>query len=94
MTFPITAVMDDAALLGPWFTGPSWNTWRSVLKAAFALSMDKEERHLLATVAHRDPPSRRVREAWVVAGRRAGKDSVASAISTYFSAFVDYSDSR
>jgi hypothetical protein len=33
-------------------------------------------------VAERKPPSRRVRELWVIAGRRAGKDSIASAIAT------------
>jgi hypothetical protein len=31
----------------------------------------------------RSPPSRRVRELWIVAGRRAGKDSIASMLATY-----------
>jgi hypothetical protein len=89
--FPITAMMSDAALLGPWFSGPSWDAWRAILKAAFALPMSAEERLLFRSVAQRDPPPRRVRELWVIAGRRAGKDSVASGIGTYYAALQDYS---
>jgi hypothetical protein len=91
ISYPITAMMSDAALLGPWFSGPSWDAWRAVLKATFALPMSDEERRLFAGVAQRDPPARRVRELWVIAGRRAGKDSVASAIGTHSAAFSDYS---
>ena len=31
-----------------------------------------------------------VKELWVIAGRRAGKDSVASAVATYIAVTVDY----
>jgi hypothetical protein len=44
------------------------------LKAAFALKMGSEELALFRAVAERDPPKKRVRELWVIAGRRAGKD--------------------
>jgi len=37
----------------------------------------------------RDPPARPVKELWIIAGRRAGKDSLASAIATAF-AMGDY----
>ena len=86
----IVQALDDANLLGPWFAGPSWATWKAVLKAAFALKMDSEELALFRAVAERDPPKKRVRELWVIAGRRAGKDSVASAVACYFSAFIDW----
>jgi hypothetical protein len=35
----------------------------------------------------RDPPKKRVKELWIIAGRRAGKDSAASLISTYAAIF-------
>jgi hypothetical protein len=81
---PITAALDDPALFGPWFSGESWAVWRAILKAAFCLPMTEAEIELFRSVAERDPPKRRVRELWINAGRRAGKDSVASAIAAYF----------
>jgi hypothetical protein len=86
----VVDVMDDPALFAPWFSGPSWDVWRAVLKAAFALPMDDAERRLFACVAERDPPRKRVRELWAVASRRAGKDSIASLIATHFAAFESY----
>jgi hypothetical protein len=91
MTFSIAEAMTDPELFEPFFRGPSWALWRSVLKAAFALTMTKKEVELFRSVADRDPPKKRVRELWCIAGRRSGKDSIASAIATYFSGFVDYS---
>jgi hypothetical protein len=89
----LLAAMDDEKLLGRAFVGPSWSTWRAILKAAFALPMSPVENEAFRLVADRDPPASRVRELWVVAGRRAGKDSIASAIATWFAAFHDYSRS-
>ena len=86
----IVQALDDEHLFGPWFSGPSWATWKAVLKAAFAIPMDELELELFRVVAKRDPPKRRVRELWVAAGRRAGKDSVASAIAAFAAGFVDY----
>ena len=82
--------MDDKRLFGPWFSGPSWSTWKTVLKAAHALPMTATEVELFRTVAERNPPQKRVRELWVRAGRRAGKDSVASAIAAHAAAFGSY----
>jgi hypothetical protein len=86
----IVQCLDDANLFGPWFAGPSWSTWKAVLKGAFALKMDDEELKLFRAVAERDPPKKRVRELLVIAGRRAGKDSVASALAAYFAGFIDW----
>ena len=86
----ITDALDDPALFGAWFSGPSWSAWRAVLKGAFALPMAEAEIELFRGLANRAPPKKRVREVWIIAGRRAGKDSVASAIATWFAAFVDY----
>jgi hypothetical protein len=84
---------DDPGFFGPYFAGPSWDTWRAVLKAAHGASLTDTELALFRSVADRDPPKRRVRELWVVAGRRSGKDSVASAMATY-SALQPYSGLR
>ncbi len=42
MTTVIDAMTDEEAF-GLWFAGPSWGTWRIVLKGAFALPMTPEE---------------------------------------------------
>lgn len=86
----IVDAFDDPALFGPWFSGPSWCLWRAILKAAFALPMTDEEIALFRGVADRDPPRKRVRELWVIAGRRAGKDSIASFIAAWTMAFMNY----
>ena len=86
----LPAALDDRNLFGAWFAGASWNAWRAVLKAAFAVPMSDDELELFRSVAERDPPRRRVRELWIVGGRRGGKDSIASAIAAWFTAFVSY----
>jgi hypothetical protein len=82
--------ISDPNLLGPWFRGPSWDAWKAVLKGAFGLPMSLEELATFRELAQREPPGRRVRELWVVAGRRAGKDSIASAIAAWAAAGTDY----
>jgi hypothetical protein len=85
----ICAAMGDPLVFGSGFRGASWDSWRTILKAAFALPMSDKERGFLRTVADRDPPRHRVRELWVVAGRRAGKDSIASLIAAHAAALLD-----
>jgi hypothetical protein len=59
-----------------------------ILRAAFALPMSKKEIAFFKTIAgDRDPPKKRVRELWVVGGRRGGKDSIASLIATFSAVF-------
>jgi hypothetical protein len=84
--------LDDPNLFSPWFAGPPWDAWRVVLKGAFALPMSGAEIELFRTLADRDPPTSRVRELWIIAGRRCGKDSVASVIAAQFAGFGDYLD--
>jgi hypothetical protein len=84
---------DDPEIFGPHFAGPSWDVWRAVLKAAHGVALDDVEIELFRSVADRDPPKRRVKELWVIAGRRSGKDSVASALATY-AALQPYSGLR
>src|SRR5665213_1598157 len=78
----VSDAMKSPKLLGPHFSGDSWATWRAVLKATFAESMSEAEITTFRLVAERDPPSKAVSEAVIIAGRGAGKDSVASLIAT------------
>lgn len=81
--------LTDPALFQPWFPGETWDGWRVVLKAAYALPMTGDEVEFFRSVAERDPPKRRVRELWCVVGRRGGKDSVASVIAAHSAALFD-----
>jgi hypothetical protein len=77
------AAISTGGLLSYAFQGLSWERWRACLKAAWAETMTPEEETLFREVAGgRNAPTARVRELWCVLGRRAGKDSVASAIVT------------
>jgi hypothetical protein len=82
--FPISVsdAMASALLFGPFFRGPSWDTWRAVLRAAAAEPMSDCEKAAFGAVAAREPPAKRVKELICVAGRGAGKDSIASLIAT------------
>jgi hypothetical protein len=83
----IITAFDDPDLFGKFFVGDSWNGWRSVLKAAFALPMSEADTAFFRSVAgDRLAPTQAVREFWAVVGRRGGKDSVASAIAAYVAA--------
>jgi hypothetical protein len=87
--FSVVDAMDR--LFEPWFRGPSWSGWRSVLKAAFALPMTAEEVAFFKSVAgNREVPARRVKELWVCAGRRSGKDSIASLVACWTAAFARF----
>lgn len=85
----VIAAMENPRLFEPWFRGPTWDGWRAVLKGAFALAMNDQELAFFRQVAERDPPHKRVRELWIVAGRRAGKDSVASLIAAWSASMFD-----
>ncbi len=83
--------MDDPNLFGPWVSGSSWNSWRTFLKALFALPLTKHElevfrHHTGRTAKSREP----AREAWIIAGRRSGKSFITSLVSVYLSCFRSY----
>ena len=79
----IIQCLDDPNLFQKWFSGESWSAWRTILKASFALPMTDEEVSFFRTIAEREPPKSPVNELIVIAGRRAGKDSVASLLAAY-----------
>jgi hypothetical protein len=93
-----TSVIDfisDPNLLGPHFSGPSWDRWRAVLRAGFALPMSKRERMLFAEVAgDRAPPKRRVKELVCCVGRGGGKNSIGGALATHIATTADFAGLR
>ena len=89
-TASIADAFDDPAAFGGAFPGPSWGLWRAIIKSAFALPMTDDEVAAFRSVADRDPPRAHVKELWIIAGRRAGKDSVAAGIAAWFGAFQNY----
>ena len=86
MNVEIGTALSDERMFAPFFVGKSWDPWRSVLRAAFAEPMTKAETTFFRTVAQRDPPTQRVKEFWVISGRRSGKDSTASAVVAHVAA--------
>src|SRR5262245_29827397 len=95
MTQPsIADALNDARLLGAAIGDLStWSTWVACLKAAFGLTLNRAERRAFASVAgSRKPPRQKVRELWVVAGRRSGKSRVAGALACYLGMFIDHSE--
>lgn len=67
----------------------SWAPWRTVLKAAYGQPLDVMETAFFRQVAERDPPSKRVKELWLIVGRRGGKDSVASMMTLQAAVYAD-----
>jgi hypothetical protein len=81
-------IIEAMDLFRRWFKGPSWDTWRAILKAAYALPLSEDELAIFHQVAgERDPPAKQVKELWCVGGRRGGKDSIASLIAAHAAAF-------
>jgi hypothetical protein len=92
-TLDIVEAMESADLFASWFEGDSWNAWKVILKAAFALPLSDDELVTFRALAgDRAPPTRQVRELWIVAGRRAGKDSIASLVIAQVAAFFSQGD--
>jgi hypothetical protein len=89
----IETAMLDPSLLGAGFGDPkTWKQWRTIVKAAFGISLNREESRSFAAIAGgRKPPAQRVRELWCVLGRRSGKSRVAAALAVFFSAICDHS---
>lgn len=71
-------------VLGSAFKGESWNTWRAVLKAAFALNLTDQEREVITQLTQRQTlPAVPVRELWLLLGRRSGKSIIAALLAVW-----------
>lgn len=74
----------DPHLFGDWFHGPSWAAWRVLDKAIFGEPLDAAELVTFRELTGRDEaPTEPATEAWIVAGRRSGKDLKAASIAVY-----------
>jgi hypothetical protein len=88
----VDKALKDRNLLGAALgDAASWETWIAVLRAAFALPLSDEELELFRAVAgDRSVPTKRVRELWVLVGRRGGKSKMAGLLVVYFAVFVKH----
>src|SRR5687768_7594487 len=88
----IDHALTDEKLLGVALgDADTWSTWFALLKAAFGLPLEPEDRRTFAKVAGgRKPPEQRVSELWAVCGRRSGKSRIAAAIAVYIATFLDH----
>jgi hypothetical protein len=87
----ILRAMDHRQLFAQHFTGPTWDRWRVFLKALFALPMTDAEQVIYQHHTQRQKlPTAPFREAWVVAGRRAGKSRIAALVAVFLAACKDY----
>jgi hypothetical protein len=72
------------AVLGSAFSGPTWATWRAVLKAAHALPLTDDERAIVTELSKRSVfPTSPVRELWLLLGRRSGKSIIAALLAVW-----------
>ncbi|WP_017925398.1 hypothetical protein [Thioalkalivibrio sp. HL-Eb18] len=80
----IIEFMQAPDLMGDTFTGDSWEPWRAVLSGAFGVPMDGDRlEHFNKLAGGREPPANRVRELYVIAGRRSAKTHNAAAAAVY-----------
>jgi len=87
----ILQAFDHPALLGPYFTDPSWNAWRSFLAALTAEPMTKTELAIYRQCTGRtEPPAEPFREAALIVGRRGGKSRVLASIAVCLATLRDY----
>jgi hypothetical protein len=86
----LRAALADCNLLD--LGAPSWAAWRPLLLACMGEQLTPEELEVYTRFTGRsEAPTRRVDEAWIVAGRRAGKTRAMAALATYLAALCDHS---
>src|SRR6266581_8808774 len=83
--------LEDQRLLGSVLPGESWRAWRVLLIAAMGEPLTDDERVLFKKLTGRNrEPGQKVKELWVVAGRRGGKTCAAATLAVYLAALCDY----
>ncbi len=87
----IIALMDK--VLGDQFSGKSWNGWRVILKAMFALPLSAKELEAFEELTGRtSAPTEAAREVWAICGRRAGKSIMSALVAVYLTTCREYKD--
>lgn len=85
----LAEALDHPDVLGPYFTGPSWDAWRAFCRALMALPMDEAQRATYTAATGRmDVAAAPYREAYAIVGRRSGKSRTAAAIAAYMAALA------
>jgi hypothetical protein len=86
----LRAALNDPNLLD--LAAPSWAAWRPLLLACMGEALTADELAYFTRFTGRsEAPTRRVDEAWIVAGRRAGKTRAMAALAVYLAALCDHS---
>jgi hypothetical protein len=89
----ILQAMTDPELFGSWFSDPSWNSWKTFIKAFAGEAMTAEELVLYTSCTGRESPPRpgeQVRQAWVCCGRRAGKSRILAMLAVYAALLMNW----
>jgi len=69
----------------------TWTAWQAFLKALFGLEMNGEELEYFQKCTQLEKPSdEKIREAWVLVGRRGGKSAIAALIAVWLACYKDW----
>ncbi len=93
MSFSILEAISDPKLFRPAFKDlASWQSWMIYLKALFGLpGIEGADLKLLQECTGlSEPPRERVRESFVICGRRSGKSFISALVSVYLACFHDW----
>lgn len=81
----------DRELFARQFESDSWGPWFAFLAAAFGLPVKDKDMVLYQQCTERTTvPSKPVREAWMIVGRRGGKSRITALMATFLATFFDY----
>jgi hypothetical protein len=90
---PIDKFLADKRLLA--LDMSTRQTWLTTWKSVYALPLTDAEMQIFDQIAGgRKPPTKRVREVWIDAGRRGGKSEEAAAVAIHSALFVKHKLSR
>ena len=79
------------SVLGAQFAGASWDGWRVILKAMFALPFEDGELETFEKLTGRtSAPTEAAREVWAICGRRAGKSRMSALVAVYLTTCRQY----
>jgi len=90
----IIKAMNSPSVFRPLFKDPkTWHAWEVYLRGLFGIGFeDAADRELFRACTSLDaPPAEKVRESFVICGRRSGKSFMSAVIASYLAAFQGWS---
>ena len=82
-------------VLGPQFAGETWDAWRVLLRAMFALELTDEELEVFEELTGRSSaPTVTARDVWAIVGRRGGKSIIAAVVAVFLTTCKSYKLAR